>query len=317
MAACTGEPTTSESAAGSTVATSTSTAPTTSAPTSTVAGDGTTSAPSGLPGTIIAGDGPCDLALAGGRVWVSLLGDEVVVPIDPESGVVGDPVAVPGSPCWMAGDGDSLWVAPSAAGHIEHLDAATGRRIGRIELADGPVDAQLTFAFGDLWATVPPTDEVVRIAPDGEIVARIPVVDDPGGTVEGDGLLWVASAASGRVAAVDPATNAVARTFDVPGADRVIAHADGSLWVGSAADRTLTAVDPGSGAVVAVYPVGGNPQPGAVAAGRIWVPNHEDDTLSVVELAGGAGGRPRWAPTRRRCCRWRATCGRPTTATGR
>ena len=119
--------------------------------------------PSGLPGTIVAGDGPCELALAGGRVWVSLLGDEAVAPIDPASGVVGDPVAVPGSPCWMAGDGDSLWVAPSAAGYIEHLDAATGRRIGRIELADGAVDAQLAFAFGDLWATVPPTDEVVRI----------------------------------------------------------------------------------------------------------------------------------------------------------
>ncbi len=82
----------------------------------------------------------------------------------------------------------------------------------------------------------------------------------------------------------------MARSFEVPGADRVIAYSNGALWVGSGADRTVTAVDPETGAVVAMYPVGGNPQPGATAADRLWVPNHEDDTVSVVELSDGAGG---------------------------
>ena len=251
----------------------------------------TTTPPVALPESIPTGEGPCGLAAAGGSVWVSLLGEDAVTPIDPTTGEVGAEAPVPGSPCWIVGDEQTLWVAPSAAGYLVRLDASTGQEIGRVEIGDGPADPYLVLAFGDLWATVPASGEVVRIDPStGEVLARISAVDDPRSLFRGGGLLWVASVSSGAVAAIDPSTDRVVRSFEVSGSNALVAYAEGAVWLGSAGDHTVTEVDPETGAVVAIYPVGGNPQPGVVAADRIWVPNHEDHTLSVIDLADGTVG---------------------------
>ena len=251
----------------------------------------TTMPPVATPASIVAGEGPCGLATSGGRVWVSLLGEDAVTPIDPTNGEVGAEAPVPGSPCWIVGDEDTLWVAPSEAGYLVQLDTSTGQETGRVEIGEAPVDPHLALAFGDLWATVPATGQVVRIEPStGEVVARIAAVDDPRSIVRGGGLLWVASASSGAVAAIDPSTDRVVRSFQVPGSNVLVAYVDGAVWLGSADDHTVTQVDPETGAVVAIYPVGGNPQPGVVAGDRIWVPNHEDHILSVIDLVAGTVG---------------------------
>ncbi|MET0831175.1 MAG: M15 family metallopeptidase, partial [Acidimicrobiia bacterium] len=280
-------------ATGASVVATTTVASTVTPPSTTVSGAvaTTTTPPVAMPASIATGEGPCGLAAAGGRVWVSLLGEDAVTPIDPTNGEIGAEAPVPGSPCWIVGDEETLWVAPSAAGYLVRLDASTGQETRRVEIGEEPADPYLALAFGDLWATVPATGEVVRIEPStGEVVARIPAVDDPRSIVRGGGLLWVASASSGAVAAIDPSTDRVVRSFQVPGSNVLVAYVDDAVWLGSAGDHTVTEVDPETGAVVAVYPVGGNPQPGVVAAGRLWVPNHEEHTLSVIDLVAGTVG---------------------------
>ena len=207
--------------------------------------------------------------------------------IDPESRTVTARIEVPDHPCWITGNETSLWVAPSEAAYVEQFDAASGKSMRRVEIGSGPADPKLALAFGDLWATVTPSGEVVRITLDGEVAARIATGADPRSLIEGDGLMWVANETAGTITAIDPETNEVVRTLPVEHASALVAYTGGSLWVGRLETSDVIRVDPTDGKIVATYEVGGNPSPGLVVDGHVWVPNHLVSTLSVISVADG------------------------------
>jgi DNA-binding beta-propeller fold protein YncE len=253
------------------------------------AGRGGTTGKSTGASTIDVGGGPCDLALAGDRVWISLLHTGDFVAVDASTGAVGTRREVGGSPCWLAAaDDDAVWVTPSEQARVERRNAVTGEVELDVSLGvSGAADAKLAIAFGDLWATVTPAGAVVRIdRTTGDVIATVPTGADPRSLLEGGGLLWVANETAGTISGVDPATNTVTRTLSLPDVSTLVAYAADSLWAAQGVGDTVVRLDPTDGSVLETRTVGGNPQRGLVIGSDIWVPNHLVSTVSILSTTG-------------------------------
>ena len=232
--------------------------------------------------TIDTGAGTCSMARSGDHVWVAALQANMLLRVSVEDRSIDQRVEVAGAPCWLVADDESVWVAPSESAEVIELDAVTGQEVGRVEIGDAPADPKLLLAAGSLWATVTPSGEVVRID-DGEVTARIPTGADPRALLEGDGLVWVANETGDTITAIDPATNEIARTLEVPNVSMLVTYDDGVLWVGRYAHSDVLALDPETGETIRTVDDVGNASPGLVRDGQVWIPDHLVSSIAVVD----------------------------------
>jgi YVTN family beta-propeller protein len=188
----------------------------------------------------------------------------------------------------------AAWTA--GAGFVSRLDSSgklvRSIRVSPIGAAGFESESGIALGEGALW--VIGSADIVRIDPStGEIVARIPIAQNPTGAAPnptalavGEGAVWVASRAltftstyiksqvpirRGTVSRIDPRTNAVVATIPV-GADPFgIAVGEGSVWVANRRGFSISRIDPRTNKVVAAIPVGNRPQGVAAGAGAVWV----------------------------------------------
>jgi virginiamycin B lyase len=124
----------------------------------------------------------------------------------------------------------------------------------------------------------------------GEIVASIPV-SKPANIDVGEGGVWVKSL-SGPTIRIDPATNAVAATFQTPcfGDCAWMGVGDGSVWISNEysepnAGSSVSRLDPRTGALVAKILVGEDPERIVATEGGVWVANHHDGSVTRIDPA--------------------------------
>jgi YVTN family beta-propeller protein len=162
---------------------------------------------------------------------------------------------------WLAAGPGAMWAGSSHA--ISRIDPGTGRLRPHASTAWGP----MAFGSGSLWVL---GRGVERLSP--ATMRRQAQIDLPGGYIRvaaGLGSVWVSDDESTDVIRVDPARDAIARTYDVLGSPFGLAIGSEGVWV-AVADGTAAHIDPATDEVTSAS-VGGTPRGVAVGAGAVWL----------------------------------------------
>ncbi len=194
---------------------------------------------------------------------------------------------VEGSPDWSVATKDSMWVASARVNHVVQLIPA-GNKVGLVADVQRPCSG-LADGFGSIWVPSCSTHKLLRIDPaTGKAIAEIPVEasNSEGGITVGAGSVWMVTKPS-ALTRIDPTTNAVSATVQLPSGSDNPAFGDGFVWVSSFEHDQLLKVDPTSNAVVATIPIGPKPRFLTVGAGSVWTLNQGDGTISRVDMKSG------------------------------
>jgi streptogramin lyase len=194
---------------------------------------------------------------------------------------------VEGSPDWSVITRDAVWVSSARANHVVQLLPATNT-VGLIVDVARPCSG-LTEGFGSIWAPSCGTHELDRLDPaTGKIVASIPAdaANSEGGIATGAGSVWFVVKPS-KLLRIDPRSNTVAATIDLPEGTENPTFADGFVWVSSFGQNQLIKVDPETNTVVATIPIGPKPRFIAAGEGSVWTLNQGDGTISRVDTKTG------------------------------
>lgn len=164
------------------------------------------------------------------ELWIASESTNTLLRYRPDSGQ--PPVEIPlplGEPKAVVVDGGAVWVVIDGANVLVRVDAVTNEVTHTIDV--GPRPHSIAVGFGSLWITDHGFAWLVRVDPvSASVVKKIEKVGlNVGVTVAGDSV-WAATPSG--IAEVDPATNAVVRTFEWGFSDYYdIAAAAGSVWV--------------------------------------------------------------------------------------
>jgi streptogramin lyase len=196
-------------------------------------------------------------------------------------------IPVEGSPDWAVVTTDSVWITSARANHVVQLIAATNKP-GFIVDVQRPCSG-LTYGFGSVWIPSCGNHSVLRVdAETGKTLAEIQAdpANSEGGITSGAGSVWIVTKPSTLVR-IDPKTNAVASTMELPSGSQNPLFSDGYVWITSVEHGQLLKVDPGSGSIVATISVGPSPRFLTTGAGSIWTLNQGDGTVSRVDIKSG------------------------------
>jgi YVTN family beta-propeller protein len=195
-----------------------------------------------------------------------------------------------------AGPGPALSTAPAhptGSPSLGRPDDVTGIGIG-----GAPVG--LAYGFRSVWVAGTDIDTVLRIDPQGTIVAQVKVGQTPLRLAVVPRGVWVSEFRAGSVALVDPTTQAVTTRVTVGAQPEGLATDGTHLWVVLQQDRRLAELDAATGAVVRTVqlPADGEPRLAAYAPagpGRratVWVSDYGGDRVVPVDAATGKVGTP-------------------------
>ena len=190
-------------------------------------------------------------------------------------------IPAPGFADFLVVDGAAVWV--TNRGRVEKWSRE--RKLASVAMPR-PCGT-MALAARALWVAECTRQQVYRIAPDtGVIEAMIATgLADPRGetnVVAGAGSIFVASDPAGKIARIDPVTNAVVAEIAVVPGTAFLAFGYDALWAVSSAGQVLQKIDPATNAVVGTAALG--TQPGFLAAGEgaVWVQEQGDGTVAKV-----------------------------------
>jgi len=167
-------------------------------------------------------------------VWVTLAYQDAVALIDPATNAESRRITVEGDPYFLVEDGDSLWITDFGGGAVVHVDIASGEELLRVSTLEGPLE--VAAAFEAVWV-VTHAGYVVRLDPEfGETIAAISVGGRPGIAIGFDSV-WARSDDEGTISRIDPSTNEVVATIELPTFTTDIEVAGDSVWVAGGPQR--------------------------------------------------------------------------------
>jgi streptogramin lyase len=194
---------------------------------------------------------------------------------------------VDGTPDWSVATKDSVWVSSARANHVVQLIPTTNKA-GLIVDMQRPCSG-LADGFGSIWVPSCAAHSLARIDPTtGKTIADIAAdpANSEGGITVGAGSVWIVTKPSALVR-IDPKTNTVSATIQLPSGSDNPAFGDSFVWVSSFEHDQLLKVDPSSNTIVATIPVGPKPRFLTVGAGSVWTLNQGDGTISRVDIKTG------------------------------
>jgi YVTN family beta-propeller protein len=240
------------------------------------------------------GAGPETVAADGHDVWVSARRDAALWRLEPATGVVSRVPAV-GVPGDLALYGGRAYVAaegPSAfTGNVTAYEAATGRRLGGIEL----LACSVTGGAEGVWVAGCPN--IQQLSDDDSVkVLRTVVVPfaSPRDTAHdrqeledmtsGAGAVWaLGDAADRRLWRIDPSSGKIARAYELGFAPQHVEVGAGSIWVVDQFADAVARIDPQSGRVVARIPVGRVASGLAFGGGSVWTASVVGRTVERID----------------------------------
>lgn len=155
--------------------------------------------------------------------------DGYLTRIDTRSGRVTSHLRI-GTSNGLASGFGGIWVASTAADAIIHVDARTGRIVGRIPI--GGIPASVIAGPGGVWAATPAEGSIWRIDPHrNDVLASTGPVAQPNALAAADGRIWVSSRSSGALVALDPQSERVVAHIDLPTPAAHLAGFNHELWV--------------------------------------------------------------------------------------
>jgi YVTN family beta-propeller protein len=230
-------------------------------------------------------------APAGPATPVVPLAANRAVRIDPATYEPVAAVAVGTDPAAVVGGGGSVWVA-SRDGTVNVVDPDTNRVQVTIPASgSGPVGQGgpgLVFASGSLWVANYDQRQVVRVEPDADPTAMIPVRASPTAIVAAQDAVWVAGrtqTGGGLVVRIDAGANQVAQTIPLrhPPTGLAITPDGGRVWVATAADKAVHRIDTGAGGVVKEIDLPEPPDQAAYGDGAVWVTSTKGNAVMRID----------------------------------
>lgn len=195
--------------------------------------------------------------------------------------------SVAGSPDWLVVTANDVWVASARANHVVQL-LPRSNTVGLIADVMRPCSG-LAAGFGSIWVPSCETRQIVRLDPltgkPSAAIAAEPANSEGGITVGADSVWFVVKPS--RLIRIDPATNSIQASLDLPSGSENPVFGDGFVWVSSFAHDALLKIDPKANAIVASIPVGPQPRFLTVGAGSVWTLNQGDGSISRVDMASG------------------------------
>lgn len=197
-------------------------------------------------------------------------------------------IPVEGSPDWDVVTKDSAWITSARVNHVVQIVAATNK-VGIVVDVPRPCSG-LADGFGSIWIPSCGNHSVLRVDPaTGKTQAEIAgdPVNSEGGITTGAGSVWIVIKPSSLVR-IDPKTNTIVATIDVPENTQNPLYSDGFVWVSSTNDPgALLKIDPKTNKVVDTIAVGPKPRFLTAGAGSVWTLNQGDGTMSRVDEKTG------------------------------
>jgi YVTN family beta-propeller protein len=201
-------------------------------------------------------------------------------------------VAVATDPAAVVGGGGSVWVASRRDGTVSVVDPATNRVQVTIPASgSGPVGQGgpgLVFASGSLWVANYDQRQVVRVEPDAEPTAIIPVRASPTAVVAAQDAVWVAGwtqSGGGLVARIDTGANQVGETIELrhPPTGLAITPDGQTVWVATAADKAVHRIDTAADGVVKQIDLPEAPDQAAYGDGAVWVTSTKGNAVMRID----------------------------------
>lgn len=189
------------------------------------------------------------------------------------------------APDWLTVVDGNVWTATRTG--IVRLDPATGSTGTVVELRG--VCLGFDGGYESLWAGGCFDSEIWRIEPaTGEVLAKIVLpapIEEEGSVAAGEGGVWIVSTTN-QLMKVDPASNKVAGSWDLPVGAAAVRAGLGSLWVTVSESNQLLRIDPTDPDRQVAIAVGGFPRFLAIGEGAVWVMNQDDGSISRVSATG-------------------------------
>jgi streptogramin lyase len=152
---------------------------------------------------------------------------------------------------WMAADDQGVWVK-QGNGRLTSYDPITLEPTRQIDYDTGVQRCEgIGTGFGSVWSCA--DQAVVRFdASTGDELARVAAnkTYTQGTIAAGFDRMWILLADGSTLAAVDPSSNAVSETFELPVRGTDLNVGPNGLWVVSTVDDAAVRVDPGTGAIL-------------------------------------------------------------------
>jgi streptogramin lyase len=171
------------------------------------------------------------------------------------------------SPDALASDEHGVWVM--GANSVTLFDPSSLEPVMSVRPGDEPCQG-IGVGFGSVWACS--NTGVARLDPTtGDVIARLDVNKAQAQqTIASDfGRVWVLLNDGSSVAAIDPETNQVADTFELPARGTELTTGDVGLWIVSALDDAVMRIDPDTGEVLVTVDLN-NPTSASVTD-AVWV----------------------------------------------
>jgi outer membrane protein assembly factor BamB len=144
-------------------------------------------------GTQDIGAGPVQIAVADGRVWVTLSNEDKVVELDAKTGkpIAGHVAKVQGQPRGIAFDGSRLWVAATGANDLASFRLDDPGRVAHVDVTE---PREVRFGLRAIWVTTGDDGDLVAFDPKTrEQVAKLAVGTPTYGVAVSGSSAWAAS----------------------------------------------------------------------------------------------------------------------------
>jgi hypothetical protein len=187
---------------------------------------------------------------------------------------------------WLMIVDGNVWAA--AGPGIARLDPVTGQTLDFTELLG--ICLAFDAGYDSLWAGGCDDPAIWRIEPStGKVLAtidlRVAGIEEEGSVAAGEGGVWVVSTEH-QLIKIDPKTNSVVGTWNLPSGAAAVRAGLGSLWVTVSDANQLLKIDPRDPTSQTAISVGAYPRFLTVGGDAVWVMNQRDGSISRVSAAG-------------------------------
>ena len=181
-----------------------------------------------------------------------------------------------------AGNG-AVWVRDP--GTLTEINPTSTTVSARYRLGSTETTPQ-AIAIADQSVWVLDSDVLFRVDPGtGTVIAAIQAGASPVALDIGAGAIWVVSRPAFRfpspgvqkqiglatLSRIDPASNTVVSTIELPGIPTAVAVGEGSVWISDDSGRAVLKVDPNTNQITDTIHLGSRPQGITVTDGAVWV----------------------------------------------
>jgi len=224
-----------------------------------------------------------------------------VVPLDPKTNKLAQPVAGQSKTCGGSAAGfATLWI-PNCADHtLIRLEQTGWKQTARIDTGIGSAQPAVAASSDSVWILSDDKTTLLRIDPEqNKPVADLRLPAGCNTLAFGEGALWITCPAENRVLRVDPQTNLVDKRIEVSAQPSALAIGETSVWVLCLKEGKVERIDPKTNKVTKTIDLSAPATRGGMAIGQgsVWVTlsgfpltRIDPQTEKVVQQFWGPGG---------------------------